>query len=92
MTTIADPGTLGGLVQRLRLVHPETPRLWGTLTAGEMLCHLGDAHELVLGSRRPVGPAAGGAARPLLKWAALYGPFRWPRGARGSASSPCRPG
>ena len=82
MTSIADPRALGVLVGRLQLVRPETPRHWGTLTAGEMLCHLGDAHEFVLGTRTPPETATAGEPRPLLKWAALYAPIRWPKGAK----------
>jgi len=71
MHTIADDKTLNSLVERLRQLSPDTPRRWGTLTAAEMLCHLGNAHESVLGIRIPPGPIPSGAPRPLLKWLAL---------------------
>ena len=82
MRTIADDQTLGSLVERLRRLCPDTPRRWGTLTAGEMLCHLGDAHESVLGTRIPPGPPPSGVPRPLLKLLALYAPVPWPKGAK----------
>lgn len=81
MPSIADPKVLGRLVERLQQLQPETPRRWGTLTAGEMLCHLGDAHESVMGIRIPPGPSASGPPRPMLKWIALYAPIPWPKGA-----------
>jgi len=82
MRSIADPEVLSRLVERLRQLHPETPRHWGTLTAGEMLCHLGDAHESVLGIRIPPGSPAPGPPRPVLKWMVLYAPIPWPKGAK----------
>jgi hypothetical protein len=82
MPTIAKSARLATLVERLGRLRADTPRRWGTLTAGEMLCHLGDAHEFVLGLR-PVEDASG-PARPrlVLKWFALYSPMPWPRGVR----------
>lgn len=86
MRTIADHQTLNALVGRLRQLRPDTTPRWGTLTAAEMLCHLGDAHESVLGLRIPPGPLPSGKPRPLYKWMALYLPFPWPKGV------PTRPG
>jgi hypothetical protein len=86
MTSISDDQTLQSLVARLRQLRPDSPRHWGTLTAAEMLCHLGDAHESVLGRRVPPGPPPSTKARPLLKWLILYSPVPWPRGV------PTRPG
>jgi hypothetical protein len=82
MPTIADRDTLNGLVERLRLLRSDSPRLWGTLTAGEMLCHLGDAHESVLGIRIPPNSPRPGPPRPVLKWMALHSPIPWPKGAQ----------
>lgn len=86
MRTIADGHTLDSLVERLRRLRPDTPRQWGTLTPGEMLCHLGDAHESVLGTRVPPGPPPSGVPRPLSKWYVLHTPFPLPQGV------PTRPG
>lgn len=82
MRTIAEDRILASLLERLRRVGPDAPRRWGTLTAGEMLCHLGDAHESVLGTRTPPGLPPSGVPRPFLKWMLLYAPVPWPRGAR----------
>ena len=86
MRTVDDADTLGELVARLRRVRPDLTRRWGTLTPAEMLCHLGDAHESVLGIRVPPGPPPSGRSRRILKWLALYAPIRWPKGV------PTRPG
>jgi hypothetical protein len=80
--TIADLQTLGTLVDGLGHLRPDTARRWGTLTAGELLCHLGDAHESVLGTRTPPGPPASGVPRPLIKWLVLYTPMPWPKGVK----------
>lgn len=78
MSSIADPRALARLVQRLEALRPETPRRWGTLTPGEMLCHLGDAATSVLG--RP--PASDAPLRSVRKWVGLYSPLPWPRGVQ----------
>lgn len=80
MTTIADPEVLASLLARLGRLTPGAPRRWGTLTPAEMLCHLGDASDSVLGRRVPPGSPPSGAPRPVLKWVALYLPIPWPRG------------
>ena len=82
MRTVADEQTLTSLVERLQHLRPDTTRRWGALTAGEMLCHLGDAQESVLGVRIPPGPAASGVPRPVIKWLVLYSPMPWPKGAK----------
>lgn len=82
MRTIANDLTLSALVERLHRLRPDTPRRWGTLTPGEMLCHLGDAHEGVLGRRSPRGPSRSRRPRPFLKWLALRTPIPWPKGVR----------
>ena len=91
MPSIAETKTLNGLVERLQQLRPESPRRWGTLTAGEMLCHLGDANESVLGTRVPPGSPAPGPSRPVLKWLTLYGPIPWQGGPDPSRSRPSTP-
>ena len=79
MKTVADPAVLRALTERLMALKSDSQRRWGTLTPHEMLCHLGDAGEMVLRIRpreRPI-PRRG---RPMYKWLALWTPLRWPRG------------
>jgi hypothetical protein len=78
--TLDQPEVLAELAARLRALKPDTPRRWGTLTPGEMLCHVADATAGPLSPRNPL--AAGRWRVPLLKWAALYPPLPWPRGIR----------
>ena len=82
MKTIAQAEPRAELASRLRGLTPASQRRWGTLSPAEMLCHLGDTCESVLGVRVPPGPPPSGAPRPLLKWLILYSPMPWPKGAR----------
>lgn len=52
MKTVGDPNALAQLVDRLDALRPDTPPRWGTLTPGEMLCHLADATTSVLDQSR----------------------------------------
>ena len=49
------------------------------MTAHEMLCHLGDAFAMVLGTRPRVRPVRM-RRRPIMKALGLWTPIRWPRG------------
>ena len=80
MPTIADELVLAELVGRIERLTPETPRRWGTLTAAEMLCHLGDAGDGVLRRRIPPGTVPGKPFPVVLKWLMLYSPIRFPKG------------
>ncbi|MGH7710714.1 MAG: DinB family protein [Gemmatimonadaceae bacterium] len=81
MKTVADPRVLRSLIERLSALRPDSQRRWGTLTPHEMLCHLGDSNEMVLGIRprnNPVPPRR----RIIMKLLGLWSPFRWPHGWR----------
>lgn len=82
MSSIGNPEAMGYLLDRLRRLTPESQRKWGTLTAGEMLVHLGDAGDSVLGIRVPPGTPASGKSNRILKWVFLYSPLGVPRGVR----------
>jgi hypothetical protein len=79
MKTVADAEVLCSLKQRLEALQPGSQRLWGTLTPHELLCHLGDATEMVIGVRPRTCPVTQ-RSRPLLKWIALWSAMPWPRG------------
>jgi hypothetical protein len=79
MKTVADPAVLRSLGERLAAVTPDAPRQWGTLTAHEMLCHLGDACEMVLRVRPRIKPIER-RRRPVFKWMALWAPIKAWRG------------
>jgi hypothetical protein len=78
MKTVAQPDVLQDLINRLRGLTPTTPRRWGTMSPHEMLCHLGDASDSILG--HPGGPPREG--RRLVKFIALHTPIPWPKGVK----------
>lgn len=79
MKTVGDPRVLQALLERLGTVRPDSLRRWGTLTPHEMLCHLGDASDMVLGARPRKTPVRD-RSRPLLRWLSLWTPIPWPHG------------
>jgi hypothetical protein len=81
MKTLADADVLRSLKTRLGALRPDSPRLWGTLTPHELLCHLGDATEMVIGVRPRTRPVPQ-RSRPVLKGIALWSAMPWPRGWR----------
>jgi len=81
MLTLLNPAVTRQLLDRLGRLRPDTPRLWGRMTAHQMVCHLSDSYRLGLGER-PVTDASGLFQRTLVKAIALRAPLRWPRGVR----------
>ena len=81
MKTVADPAIARELTERLRSLQADGQRRWGTLTAHEMLCHLGDATDMVLGIR-PRRRAIAARRRPFVKLLGLWSPVPWPHGMR----------
>jgi hypothetical protein len=77
--TVASPAVIQALTDRLSRVRPDTPRRWGTLTSHEMLCHLGDACEMVTLARPRAQPVRV-RQRRLVKYVWLWLPKQWPRG------------
>lgn len=79
MKSVGEPAVLRSLTARLDRLGPDSTRRWGSLTPHEMLCHLGDAAEMVLRTR-PRSDAVRHRRRPLVKLLALWSPLRWPHG------------
>ena len=52
MNSLTEPGAADQLIRRLNQLHEQRPRAWGRMTAHEMLCHLSDSFEGVMGERR----------------------------------------
>ena len=80
MPTISNAGTLDHLLQRLGRLTPESERRWGTMSPGEMLCHLGDAGDGVLRRRVPPGVTPANLLPLPVKWLMLYSPMPLPKG------------
>ncbi len=67
------------VLQRLRLVKPESARRWGKMTSSQMVCHLNDSFKSVIGER-PVSSVSNILGPNLIKWIARYLPIHWPHG------------
>ena len=79
MKTMARPADKAEIVRRLKTVRHDCTRRWGRMTAHQMVCHLSDAFRLVT-HQKAASPATGIVQVTLIKWIALYVPFRWPQG------------
>lgn len=85
MKTIADPATRASLIARLRALTPGNRGRWGKLTPHEMLCHLGDAFEMVLRTR-PRPNKVPDRRRPIFKGIWLWSAIRFPHGVKTNPS------
>ena len=79
MKTLLNPRDKQEIVSRLQKVRPDSSRLWGKMSAHQMVCHLGDGFRLYMGviTTAPVGfpyPSK------LAKIFALWAPMQWPKG------------
>jgi hypothetical protein len=83
MKSIGDPAALAALISRLQRLTPARERVWGSITAHQMVSHVGDASEAAL-ARRPFSPTTRSPSR-LLKFVALSLPMKWPRGVKSGA-------
>ena len=79
MKTVGHPVVLRSLIARIDRLRSDSARRWGSLTPHEMLCHLGDASEMVL-LTRPRTDSVPHRRRPIVKLLALWSPLRWPHG------------
>ena len=81
MKSLAGQQDAAELLRRLRNVRPESPRRWGRMSAHQMVCHVADAFRVATGEKYARDNTTW-ASRTLVKWIALYAPFRWPGGIR----------
>jgi hypothetical protein len=81
MKTLARTADKAEIMRRLHTLQPDSARLWGRMTAHQMVCHLSDSCRMVNG-QKPVSDASGTLQRTVIKWIALYLPVRWRPGIR----------
>jgi len=77
--SLESASNIDELIVRLGRLHPDATRLWGAMSADEMLCHLGDSYLAVLGER-PASSNETWLSRTVVKWIALHTSLPWPRG------------
>lgn len=69
------------IAARLGLVRDRSARRWGKMTAHQMVCHLGDSFQGVIGEKALAAKPAT-FTQGLMKCVALYVPLRWPHGIK----------
>ena len=79
MKTMARPEDKAEIILRMKALRPECPRRWGRMSAHQMVCHLSDSFRLVT-HQKTASPSTGLLQSTVVKWIALYAPFRWPTG------------
>jgi hypothetical protein len=79
MHTLESIADRQSIEARISAVTSGDPRLWGKMSAHQMICHLGDAYLLPLGEKT-ASMATGFLQRTLIKSIALNLPMRWPKG------------
>jgi len=79
MKTLLNSRDKQEILARLESIRPESPRLWGRMSAHQMVCHVADGFRLYMGM---ITVAASGFPYPsrLLRFGALWVPIPWPRG------------
>jgi hypothetical protein len=69
MKTLWQPESVQELKDRIARLRPDTPRLWGKMTAAQAMAHCTLAMELACGDRRPprmlIGRLIGGIIKPM---------------------------
>src|ERR1700691_1137141 len=79
MRTLDSAAERQAIVQRLSAIIASDRRLWGKMSAHQMICHLCDSYRVALGERS-ASPATGILKRTVIKWIALRVPAKWPKG------------
>ena len=79
MKTFLHPADKEEILRRLNTIQPASQRLWGSMSAHHMICHLSDGFRLYL-SERPAKFAPVALPHLLVKWFALWAPVKWPQG------------
>jgi hypothetical protein len=74
-----DGDAVQALLERLQKLQPETPALWGKMSAHQMICHLTDAYRLTVESK-PASEDITFLNRTLIRWVALHTNLKWPQG------------
>jgi hypothetical protein len=76
--TLASPADCEEIRRRIAALAPESPRRWGSMSIGGMLCHVDDSYRAVLGER-PFSTAKLAVPPWFAKLVALRAPMQWPR-------------
>jgi hypothetical protein len=82
--SLANPANKQQIVERLAKIQPSATRLWGKMTAPQMVCHLADSFRVTIGEKPWSTERISVTPIPMpdwfVKWVALGVPLRWPPG------------
>ena len=78
MPTVFDPAARSDLLRRLDTVRPDSPRRWGTMSAAQMMAHVGD--QLGVGLGEVAAPPPSGPLRFFPINAVVIRWVPWPHG------------
>jgi hypothetical protein len=81
MKTLENPDDKKELLQRLSNLRSDSGRVWGKMSAPQMVCHLNDSYRLVSGEK-PASSVENFLTRTVAKWLALRLPASWSRGLK----------
>jgi len=79
MKNLRDAVDKEEIVHRLAKVQAHSQRLWGKMSAHQMICHLSDGFRMYMGEKK-VDAVGGIYPSRVLRWFALWAPLRWPKG------------
>ena len=79
MRTLDSAADRQAIVRRMSAITASDRRVWGEMSAHQMVCHLCDSFRVALGERY-ASPATGFLKRTAIKWIALRVPAKWPKG------------
>jgi len=79
MKTLGSADDKEEILRRMENVRPDSRRLWGKMSAHQMICHLSDGLRMYMGKKK-VAPVGGLYPSKMLRWIALWAPLRWPKG------------
>jgi Protein of unknown function (DUF1569) len=79
MQSLESAADRDSILARISSLTASDRRLWGRMTAHQMVCHQCDAFRLALGEKS-ASPATGFFQRTVMKWIALRAPMKWPHG------------
>jgi hypothetical protein len=83
--TLAHGADCDEIRRRIAALTPESPRVWGSMSIGGMLCHVDDSYRAVMGEK-PFADATLGIPPWLVKFVALRAPMQWRRNLMTSES------
>jgi Protein of unknown function (DUF1569) len=79
MRTLESQSDRASIVERISALASSDRRLWGRMSADQMVCHLCDSYKVALGEKT-VSMASGFMRRTIVKFIALRLPAKWPKG------------